>query len=289
MAEASTATARVERAKRLLASGDLAAARRDAEAILAGAVDRREQAAAHLILASCFEHGHDLGAALAQTGAAIELTPDDPIAHYVNGELQEQSGDKAAAIASVRAAVALDPRLVRARHYLGILLGESGDTEGAAAAFAETVRLDPAHVRGWNNLGNTLRTQDRLDEAEAAFARAVALKPDYWLAVANLASVQRDAGSLDRAEATLREALARAGPAPHRPLLVLLAGILRLRRNLDESVKYYVEAINAAPGDSANEWFNLALVLNERNDIAGARNAYVRARALDPNNLRALL
>ncbi|HKW79404.1 MAG TPA: tetratricopeptide repeat protein [Casimicrobiaceae bacterium] len=289
MAEANAATARVDRARRLLASGDLAGARRDAEAILIDAVDRREEAAARLILSSCFDQGHDLASALAQAVAAIELVPDDPIAHYVHGELQEQSGDKAAAIASVGNAVALDPRFVRARHYLGILLGESGDAEGAAAAFAETVRLDPTHVRGWNNLGNTLRTQDRLDEAEAAFARAVALKPDYWLAAANLGAVQRDAGALDRAEATLREALARAGSAPYRPLLVLLAGVLRLRRNLDESVKYYVEAINAAPGDSANEWFNLALVLNERNDIAGARNAYVRARALDPNNLRALL
>jgi CRISPR-associated protein Csy1 len=93
---------------------------------------------------------------------------------------------------------------------------------------------------------------------------------------------------MDRAEATLRTALGRAGPNPYRPLVVLLAGVLRLTSRLDESAQLYVQAINAAPSESAGEWFNLGLVLAERNDPAGARNAYGRARALDPTDLRAL-
>lgn len=279
---------RVERAQQRLAAGDLAGARREAEAILAAAGEARDHAAAHLVMASCFDRAHDIQAAVAQARAAVARMPDDPVAHYVHGELQEQNGDKQGALASVQRALALNPRFVQAHHYLGILLGESGDTEGAAAAFAETVRLDPAHARGWNNLGNTLRTQDRLDEAEAAFTRAVALKPDYWLAAANLGGVQRDLGAMDRAEATLRAALGRAGANPYRPLVVLLAGVLRLRGMLDEAAQLYVQAINAAPSESAGEWFNLGLVLAERNDPVGARNAYGRARALDPSDLRTL-
>jgi tetratricopeptide (TPR) repeat protein len=283
-----SASDRIEHARQRLAAGDLAGARREAEAILAGAVNPPEQAAAHLVLATCFDRARDIKTAVAHGRAAVGRTPDDPLAHYIHAELQEQDGDKDGALASVRRAIALKPQFVQAHHYHGILLGESGDTEGAAAAFAETVRLDPGHARGWNNLGNTLRTQDRLDEAEAAFARAVALKPDYWLAAANLGSVQRDLGAMDRAEATLRAALGRAGSNPYRPLVVLLAGVLRLRGTLDESVQRYVQAINAAPAESAGEWFNLGLVLAERNDPAGARNAYGRARALDPTDLRSL-
>jgi predicted O-linked N-acetylglucosamine transferase (SPINDLY family) len=288
MAAAGPGSARVERARQRLAAGDLAGARREAEAILAGPGDAPDHVAAHLVLATCFDRAHDIKSAAAHARAAVTRAPDDPVAHYVHGELQEQDGDKEGALASVRRALALNPRFVQAQHYLGILLGETGDAEGAVAAFEQTVRLDPAHARGWNNLGNTLRTQDRLDEAEAAFARAVALKPDYWLAAANLGSVQRDVGAMDRAEATLRTALGRAGANPYRPLVVLLAGVLRLRGILDESAQLYVQAINAAPSESAGEWFNLGLVLAERNDPAGARNAYGRARALDPTDLRAL-
>ncbi|MGH8714591.1 MAG: tetratricopeptide repeat protein, partial [Casimicrobiaceae bacterium] len=282
------ASARAERARQRLAAGDIAGARREAEAILAGAAGAGEHTAAHLVLATCLDRAGDVAAAVGHARAAVARTPDDPVAHYVHGELQEKAGDKTGAAASVRRALALDPRFVQAQHYLCILLGESGDNDGAVAAFTETVRLDPAHARGWNNLGNTLRALDRLDAVEAAFARAVALKPDYWLAAANLGAVQRDLGALDRAEATLRAALGRAGPDPFRPLLVLLAGVLRLRGMLDESVKLYVQAINAAPADSAGEWFNLGLVLAERNDPAGARNACGRARALDPTDLRML-
>ncbi|HEY2864975.1 MAG TPA: tetratricopeptide repeat protein [Casimicrobiaceae bacterium] len=289
MAAGSVSSAQVQSARQRLAAGDLSGARREAEAILARAGAAEEHAAAHLVLATCFDRAHDIKTAVAHAEAALARAPDDPVAHYVHGELLEQDNDKAGAVASVRRAIALNPKFVQAHHYLGILLGESGDDAGAAAAFVETVRLDPAHTRGWNNLGNTLRAQNRLDEAEAAFARAVALKADYWLAAANLGGVQRDLGALDRAEATLRAALDRAGVKPYRPLLVLLAGVLRLRGALDESVQLYVEAINAAPAESAGEWFNLGLVLAERNDHVGARKAYGRARELDPSDLRMLL
>ena len=288
MAAAGTGSARVRRARQRLAAGDLAGARREAEAVLASAGEPPDHVAAHLVLATCFDRAHDIKSAAAHAREAVAHAPDDPVAHYVHGELQEQDGDKEGALASVRRALVLNPKFVQAQHYLGILLGESGDAEGAVAAFEQTVRLDPAHARGWNNLGNTLRTQHRLDEAEAAFARAVALKPDYWLAAANLGGVQRDLGAMDRAEATLRTALRRAGSNPYRPLVVLLAGVMRLTSRLDESAQLYVQAINAAPSESAGEWFNLGLVLAERNDPVGARNAYGRARALDPTDLRAL-
>lgn len=290
MADARSARSAVERAQQRLAAGDVAAAKREAESVLASAVGSAEYAAAHLVLATCCDRAGQLAQALVHARAAIQRAPDDPIAHYVYAELQEQKGDKADALTSIRQALRLKPGFVQAVHYLGILLGESGDAAGAFAAFAETVRLSPGHARGWNNLGNAQRTLGRLDEAEQSFARAVDLKPDYWLAAANLGGVQRDLGYADRAEATLRAAVTRNTAAkPYRPLLVLLAGVLRLRGALDEAAQLYVRAINEAPEQSAAEWFFLGLVLSERNDTDQARDAFARSNAFDPSDLRSLL
>jgi protein O-GlcNAc transferase len=135
-----------------------------------------------------------------------------------------------------------------------------------------------------------LRALGRMPEATQAFARAVALKPDYALAAANLARAQRDVGEFEQAEATARAALAQPthGP-PFRPLLVLLAGLLRERSQLDEAAQLYWRAIQAAPEESSGEWFNLGWVLSERGDPARAREAFTRSYAQDRHELRALL
>ncbi|HET9764772.1 MAG TPA: tetratricopeptide repeat protein, partial [Casimicrobiaceae bacterium] len=128
----------------------------------------------------------------------------------------------------------------------------------------------------------------RLAEAEASFARALALRPDYALAAANLAEVQRDQGEVERAEATLREAMARGTGTSFRPLVVLLAGLLRERGALDEAEKLYRQAIELSPKESGGQWFNLGWILTERNQLEEARAAYVQARAADPGDLRSL-
>ena len=289
MGDSPTWSARSERARQRLASGDLTAARREAEAVLADAAADAERGAAHLVLAACCEKGGDADAALAHARSAVGCVPTDPLAHYAYAELQEGAGDKAGATTSLRRAVELDPGFAQAWRYLGIVLGEAADNEGAIAAFDAALRIDPNHARAWNNLGNVQRTLGRLAEAEQSFARAIALQPDYPLAAANLAEVQRDQGEPMRAEATLRAALARQrGRSPYRPIVVLLAGLLRERGALDESAQLYRQAIELSPRESGGQWFNLGWVLVQRGDTVGARSAYARARAVDPGDLRSL-
>lgn len=285
------AQSRVERAQRRLAAQDIAGARRDCEAILGDSrANARDRAGAHLVLATCSQRSADQASALSHVRSAIDLNAGDPVAHYALAELLESGGDKAAAMASLRRAIALNANFVQAWNYLGILLGESGDDAGAATAFEHTVRLDPGHARAWNNLGNAQRSLGQLDEAGASFARALILRPDYPLAAANLASVQRDLGDSVRAETTVREAIARIGAqAPHRPLLVILAGLLRDRGAFDEAAQVYVQAINLAPDQSAAEWIGLARVLSERGETERTREAFARAHALDATDLRSAL
>ncbi|TMG85237.1 MAG: tetratricopeptide repeat protein [Betaproteobacteria bacterium] len=277
-----------QRARQRLAAGDVDGARHEAQAVVAGAGTPAERGAAHLVLAACFEKRGDLATALAHARDAVVCAPHDPVAHYAHAELQEATGDKPGAIASLRLALELEPRFAQALRYLGILLGESGDAQGALAALEEALRLDPSQARAWNNLGNAQRTLGRLEDAEASFTRALALRPDYALAASNLGEVQRDRGELERAEATLRAALARQPGTPFRPIVVLLAGLLRVRGALDEAAELYRKAIDLSPQESGGQWFNLGWILTERNEPAQAREAYARAQDVDPGDLRSL-
>jgi len=288
MAETATWSARAEQARQRLAADDIAGARKAAEAIVTDVATDAERGAAHLVLASCCDKSGDAAGALAHAKMAVAFAPRDPVAHYAHAELQETAGDKPGAIASLRRAIDLEPRFAQALRYLGILLGESGDANGAALAFEQALRLDPDHARAWNNLGNAQRTLGNLADAERSFARAVALRPDYALAAANLGEVLRDQGEVARAEATLREALAHQADKPFRPLVVLLAGLLRERGVLDDAAHRYRQAIELAPQESGSEWFNLGWIMTERGEPEQARAAYVRARGVDPGDLRSL-
>jgi predicted O-linked N-acetylglucosamine transferase (SPINDLY family) len=288
MAETAASPSRPEWARQRLAAGDLDGARHEAEAIVASATTETERGAAHLVLSACCQKSGDPTAALAHVRSALTLAPRDPVAHYAHAELQDAGGDTPSAIASLKRALELDPRFAQALRYLGILLGESGDAEDAVAAFEEALRLDPNHARAWNNLGNAQRTLGRLEDAERSFVRALALRPDYALATANLGEVQRDQGEVERAEATLRAALARETGTPFRPTVVLLAGLLRERGALDEAEKLYRQAIELSPQESGGQWFSLGWLLTERNEPKQAREAYARARAVDPGDLRNL-
>jgi CRISPR-associated protein Csy1 len=219
----------------------------------------------------------------------VAFAPRDPLAHYACAEQLEAIGDTASAIVSLQRAIEVAPRFAQGLRYLGILLGESEDIEGALAAFEHALQLEPNHARAWNNLGNAQRTLNRLEEAERSFAHALELRPDYPLAAANLAEVQRDLGEVDRSEATLRAALARqSGQAPFRPLVLLLGGLCRERGSLDEAEKLYQQAIELAPSESGGQWFNLGWVRAQRGETAAAREAYARAQAVDPGDLRNL-
>ncbi len=288
MAETAASRSRAERARQRLAAGDVDGARREAEAIVAGAATDAERGAAHLVLSACCQKSGDATAALAHVRSAMSLAPRDPVAHYAHAELQETAGDKPGAIASLKRAIDLEPRFTQALRYLGILLGESGDAQGAFAALEQALRLDPNHARAWNNLGNAERTLGRLADAERSFERAVALRPDYALAAANLGEVQRDQGEVERAEVTLRTALGRQTGTPFRPIVVLLAGLLRERGALDEAEQLYRQAIELSPQESGGQWFNLGWILTERGEPEPAREAYGRALGADPGDLRSL-
>jgi predicted O-linked N-acetylglucosamine transferase (SPINDLY family) len=222
---------------------------------------------------------------LALARSAVASAPADATLHYRLAQLQEDAGQLSAAVDTLRTAVRLRPAYAEAHSYLGLLLADSGDTAAAIASLRRAVALKPDYVRAWNNLGSALRKAGRLEEAVEAIRVALRLQPDYAFGHATLGLLERDLGDELAAEASLRTAL-RLRP-DLRGALVGLAGLLQRQSRLDESAQLYVRAIKLQP--AANEWFQLGVVLAERDDPVQARDAFARALAADPRHLRAAL
>jgi CRISPR-associated protein Csy1 len=277
---------KLERARAMLAAGDIAGARAVSDAVAKRGVPS-DAAFAHLLLAACARRSSDPEAARRHVEAALRNDPDNALAHYAHAEHLEQHGDAAAAIASLEQAVRLQPGFVAAHQLLGVLRGERGEHQRAAEAFRRAVTLDPGNARGYNNLGNALRSLGQLDEARAAFERALALRPDYELAAANVAAAWRDAGEPGRAERLLRSTLQRpSAKPPRREVVVILAGLLRERGAFDEAEPLYRQAIEMAPAASAAEWFNLGRLYAEHDEPHPAREAFARSYAMDRRDAR---
>jgi predicted O-linked N-acetylglucosamine transferase (SPINDLY family) len=223
--------------------------------------------------------------ALALAQAAAAAAPADAALQFRLAQTQEDAGQINAAIGSLRAAVRLRTDFAEAHAYLGLLLADTGDVAGAIASLRHSVALKPDYVRAWNNLGSALRKAGELTEAVDAIRRALALEPDYAMGHATLGLLQRDLGDEASAEASLRTAL-RFRP-DLRGAIVGLAGLLQRQSRLDESAQLYFRAVKLAP--AANEWFQLGSVLAERGETAQARDAFSRALAMDPRQLRAAL
>ena len=96
-----------------------------------------------------------LGSAEAEIGRVLDLTPNDPVAHYLTGQIAE----KRAADAPDRAAT--DRQL-----------------DKALEAFEQATRLDPRYADPYRAIGIIRYKGGEKDEALTAFRRYLELKPD---------------------------------------------------------------------------------------------------------------
>ncbi len=96
-----------------------------------------------------------LGSAEAEIGRVLDLTPNDPVAHYLTGQIAE----KRAADAPDRAAT--DRQL-----------------DKALEAFEQATRLDPRYADPYRAIGIIRYKAGEKDEALTAFRRYLELKPD---------------------------------------------------------------------------------------------------------------
>ncbi len=95
-----------------------------------------------------------LGTAEAGLGKVLDLTPNDPVAHFLTGQIAEKRAAEAKdraradrfedeALQAYEEAVRLDPPYADPHRAIGVLRYKSADTEGALRAFRRYLELKP--------------------------------------------------------------------------------------------------------------------------------------------------
>jgi superkiller protein 3 len=129
-----------------------------------------------------------------------------------------------------------------------------------------------------------LQQQGKLDEAIAAFRKALTFAPNAPEIHNTLGTTLRQKGDMEGARAEFQEA-ARLNKIKSNAQAATFAtntGIARLREGkLDEAIERFQAAIALDPA-SAQAYYNLARALQQKGQQTAARNAYQKARELDP-------
>ncbi len=229
---------------------------------------------------------------------ARRLAPQDFRWPHLLGILLQDAGRLDEALAAFDAALAREPRDTAALLYQAEVFRLQGATEAAEATARRVLAADPGSAAAKALLG-----QCALDGGDAATAvplleEALAAVPAAGRLHYLLATAYRGTGD----EARAKEHLGKAGPVGVRPDDPLLAGLdllrsgerLQLARGktafqagrYEEAAEHFRRALAARP-ESAEARINLAAVLAQQGDRAGAAAALREALAREPDNATA--
>jgi tetratricopeptide (TPR) repeat protein len=237
--------------------GDLAGARREAEAAAAREPDNVElRAFAGLVAAQ----SGDPAAAIPHFRRVLEAAPDDAPTrlNLAAALLETASLDEAGAVC---AGGGDDPRLLRIAAFVH---QQQGRLEAAAEAYRVVLGAFPGDWESFNNLGNVRAALGDLDGAIAAFQQAIAIRPDMVELVINLSRTLGDAGRIADRLAVLREA-ARVGPDD--PDVQTELGVAEAEaRDFARAEPAYRAAIRLRPR-SVQAYIELGLLLETQNRL----------------------
>ncbi len=181
----------------------------------------------------------------------LEQAPHDADFLYLNGVLERTSGDFAAARKHLEEAATLNPSQYSIRYNLGYTLEQLQDYAGAKEQLEKAIELDPTEPESHFELAKVLRKLGETDAAQqqlVLYQKQVKDKSDHTIAAQK---------STQAAEA------ARAG-------------------DKQKAAALYRDAIAVLP-DNAGLRYQLALILNDLNDIDGERTALEQTAKIDPN------
>jgi tetratricopeptide (TPR) repeat protein len=117
---------------------------------------------------------------------AVEVTPDNWVAHNNLGNALATEGRPEEAIAHFDEALRLQPSYADAQFGLGVALAAQGKFDEAIAQYERALELDPTHVQAHNNFGVILLARNDVEGALDQFIAAVRLEPDVGPPLANL-------------------------------------------------------------------------------------------------------
>jgi len=212
---------------------------------------------------------------------AVEVTPNNHIAHENLGVCLENDGLFDEAIEHFQAAATQDTNSVNAFCEWGHALTRVGRFDEAISRYQQAIKVNPEFASAYNGLGNCLQRVGRLDEAIEQYQTAIKLKTNYAEACYNLGRVLATEERFDEAISRYREAIAYQPGLipPYNNLGLLLAG----RGRTDEAIAVFQEAIkrdrNFFPA-----CYNLGNVLSDKGRLEEAIGYYQQALTIQPDN-----
>jgi tetratricopeptide (TPR) repeat protein len=211
---------------------------------------------------------------------ALEVDPDNYMAHDGLGKALEELGQKDQALESYSSSIR-QPNYEQGHYNLGTLLMEKGRLDEAVTQLNAAIKSNPKSVQAYHNLGNAFIKLGRLPEAAASFSKVIELKPKDASARNDLATVLLMESRLDEASVQLREAL-RLDPEfaeAHRNM-----GVAYIRQGkTNDAVAHFSKAVQFAP-DNPEMRFNLGLALLDQNHPADAAVQFAQGARLKPND-----
>ncbi len=199
--------------------------------------------------------------------------------------LDARAGNRDAALARVEALIVrggASATALTARAELLFATGRIDEALTAAKAATETAGAPAiAHLV----LGRTHAARGQLDEAQRAFGRAVEIEPRLSAARVELARLYLRAGRLPEAERAAEAAVLHEATAGDANLL--LARVLLLQGNLARA-EVTLQAVARQYPDAPGVQTELGLIEMDRRNWVAARQAFVRALAVDAGRYDAL-
>ncbi|HYP26262.1 MAG TPA: tetratricopeptide repeat protein [Blastocatellia bacterium] len=262
----------------------------------AGQKNARAEKAAALVAegASALER-NDMGAARASFERALNIKPDDVLAHTYLGILADRGGDLAEAERHFASAVRSAPASPASRNNYGAVLLKLGRVEQAAAEFEASLRLDGRQPSALINLAQIRFSQgsaERLREARDLFTRARAIAPDPEISRALLVTALR-LNDRDSAASIYREysqELAKSGAAVAPAVRAELGGALVEAGLMEHGIEELKAALGADP-DNVQSITLLARAYLSRREIvlAGRTLESAVARGIEAGPIYAAL
>jgi tetratricopeptide (TPR) repeat protein len=232
------------------------------------AAERHKSVRAYLELARVQSRTKDAAGAFSSLSKARELAPnaEDVLSAY--SQLALALKQPMAAVLALQSLTRICPSVSQYHYLLGVGLMAIGDMPSAQDALMEANRLEPDRAVTLLALGLALNNRKGFAEARTALSRSLELQPDSPEAIAALAEADAGLGDFDSAATHATRALEQAPTSATAHLVMGL--VLMERRNYTGARDALLKATAADPG-SAKVVYQLSLVYARLGDDANAR------------------
>lgn len=239
----------------------------------------------------------DYGSVLQMTADSLASRPVDPFYLVFSGlsafyralslpEGEERSLLLDTCVVTIRKAIATgrgNPVKAQAEYVLGKAYYHKGPSYQDLAARYMQRSLTDGYLAGDSHeyLGVIHAGLGQYAEATAHFEKALATDRSDLLLLA-AARAWQDSGNIEKAETLYKEILSAGVDAMIREKAALLLGNIYLERKDYKAAEAGMQAVLAKNPESADAWYVLGLVQQERGDQVRARAAWRKAVSIDP-------